>query len=245
MKTYAIREIFVTLQGEGARAGTKAVFVRFAGCNLWDGRADNRERAPGACGRWCDTDFASGEKRTPEAILEAMNLAWGPPASGTWKWVVLTGGEPLLQVDKALFRALVADGWRVAIETNGTVALPDGVLPDWLTVSPKLLQESGALSDLKVWKADELKVVLPGGIGKVRWTDVMLQDLAKAGCWGAMYVQPQDPGDPSFVAATFLHGSQPSLREQYEGNVRRCIDFIMGHPTWRLSSQVHKYVRLP
>jgi 7-carboxy-7-deazaguanine synthase len=153
--TYSIKEIFYTLQGEGAQAGRPAVFCRFAGCNLWSGR--EADRATAVC-RFCDTDFVgtdgvSGGKYEYAALLAATINAQWPAASARHKYVVFTGGEPLLQLDGALIDAMHAQGFEVAIETNGTLPVPAGV--DWVCVSPKM----GA--PLVVTKGDELKLVIP------------------------------------------------------------------------------------
>jgi len=151
--SYAVKEIFYTLQGEGRQAGRPAVFCRFAGCNLWSGREEDRAEA--VC-RFCDTDFVGmdgvggGRFATGETLAQAIAALW--PAGGA-PLVVLTGGEPLLQVDEALITALHDAGFEIAIETNGTIAPPPGV--DWLCVSPK----AGAA--LVVTAGDELKLVYP------------------------------------------------------------------------------------
>ena len=151
---YAVKEIFYTLQGEGANAGRAAVFCRFAGCNLWSGREADRERAE--C-RFCDTDFvgtdgtAGGKFRDAEMLAGAVAEAWQGGADG--RFVVLTGGEPALQVDAALVDALHRHGFAVAIETNGTLPLPEGL--DWICVSPK------AGTEIRQRRGDELKLVYP------------------------------------------------------------------------------------
>ncbi len=151
---YAVKEIFLTLQGEGAQAGRRAVFCRFAGCNLWTGREVDRAKA--VC-KFCDTDFVgtdgtSGGKYADAAALAGMIAAsWG--AGSDDRYVVLTGGEPMLQVDAALIDALHAQGFTIAIETNGTFAVPRSI--DWICVSPK------AGSDLVQVSGDELKLVWP------------------------------------------------------------------------------------
>lgn len=151
---YAVKEIFYTLQGEGANAGRAAVFCRFAGCNLWSGREADRERAE--C-RFCDTDFvgtdgeSGGKFRDAEMLAGAIAEAWQGGAEG--RFVVLTGGEPALQVDAALITALHRHGFAVAIETNGTLALPEGL--DWICVSPK------AGTEIRQRRGDELKLVYP------------------------------------------------------------------------------------
>lgn len=152
--SYAVKEIFYTLQGEGRNAGRASVFCRFAGCNLWSGREEDRESA--VC-RFCDTDFVGmdgtggGRFRSAEALAQAIAASWGDVEGD--RLVVLTGGEPLLQVDEALTAALHAQGFEIAVETNGTVAPPAGI--DWLCVSPK------AGADLVVTQGDELKLVYP------------------------------------------------------------------------------------
>jgi len=151
--TYAVKEIFYTLQGEGAHAGRPAVFLRFAGCNLWTGLERDRDKGPGGCSRWCDTDFVGGVKFRTAADLFAAVVGYWPRASGGQPFVVCTGGEPLLQLDAPLVSLFNDAGWTVAVETNGTVDPPPGKL--WLTVSPK------AGGELRVLKGSELKLVFP------------------------------------------------------------------------------------
>ncbi len=153
--TYTVKEIFYTLQGEGAQAGRPAVFCRFAGCNLWSGREE--DRATATC-RFCDTDFVGtdgeqGGKFADAAALAARIDAQWPAARPTNKYVVFTGGEPLLQLDETLIDAMHALGFEIAIETNGTLPVPAGV--DCVCVSPK----QGAT--LVVTRGSELKVVVP------------------------------------------------------------------------------------
>jgi 7-carboxy-7-deazaguanine synthase len=153
--SYAVKEIFYTLQGEGANTGRPAVFCRFAGCNLWTGREADRETA--TC-RFCDTDFVGtdgpGGGRFPaaEQLAAAVEAAW-PASEPARRFVVCTGGEPLLQLDAPLLGALHVRGFEVAVETNGTVPPPPGI--DWLCVSPK------AGAPLVVDRGDELKLVFP------------------------------------------------------------------------------------
>jgi len=153
--SYAVKEIFYTLQGEGANAGTPAVFCRFAGCNLWSGR--EQDRAGAAC-KFCDTEFVGtdgpggGRFETADSLSEAIRAAW-PADAGSSRFVVCTGGEPLLQLDDGLVESLHARGFRVAVETNGTQAVPRGV--DWVCVSPK------AGATLRVERGNELKLVFP------------------------------------------------------------------------------------
>jgi 7-carboxy-7-deazaguanine synthase len=153
--TYSVKEIFYTLQGEGANAGRPAVFCRFTGCNLWSGREEDRESA--IC-RFCDTDFVGtngtngGKFATAVNLADAIEQQWPIPGHAR-RFVVLTGGEPLLQVDWALIHALHARGFFIAVETNGTVAAPAGI--DWICVSPK------AGTELAICGGQELKLVFP------------------------------------------------------------------------------------
>ena len=152
--TYSVKEIFYTLQGEGFHAGRPAVFCRFAGCNLWSGL--ERDRASAIC-TFCDTDFigtngpGGGKFRTAEALAEAVSAQW--PKDAPNRFVVCTGGEPLMQLDAALIDAFHAEGIEIAIETNGTIKAPDGI--DWICVSPK------AGAPLEQIRGDELKLVYP------------------------------------------------------------------------------------
>lgn len=152
--SYAVKEIFMTLQGEGAHAGRAAVFCRFAGCNLWSGR--EQDRASAIC-RFCDTDFTGldgtlgGRYATPATLADQIAAQWTGTAAN--RYTVLTGGEPLLQVDAALIAALHARGFEIGIETNGTLPPPDGI--DWICVSPK----AGAELVLRV--GHELKLIYP------------------------------------------------------------------------------------
>jgi 7-carboxy-7-deazaguanine synthase len=153
--SYAVKEVFYTLQGEGMNAGRSAVFLRFSGCNLWSGRLDRREGI-GGCAKWCDTDFVgvdgtNGGKYETDALAERVDSLW--PSSDGVKFVVCTGGEPLLQLDRALIDRLHARGFEIAIETNGTIPVPEGI--DWICVSPK------AGAELVVREGDELKLVYP------------------------------------------------------------------------------------
>ncbi|TPG15403.1 7-carboxy-7-deazaguanine synthase [Sphingomonas oligophenolica] len=152
--TYAVKEMFLTLQGEGVNAGARAVFVRFAGCNLWSGR--EQDRAAAICS-FCDTDFVGidgvggGKFADGDALVAAVERHWGSGRAD--RFVVLTGGEPMLQVDDALVAALHGAGFRIAIETNGTIAAHPRI--DWVCVSPK------AGSDVVQRSGDELKLVWP------------------------------------------------------------------------------------
>lgn len=154
--SYAVKEIFYTLQGEGAQAGRAAVFCRFAGCNLWSGREE--DRATAVC-QFCDTDFVGlngpggGRFETAKDLAEAISATWPPGRPDGTRFVVCTGGEPMLQLDRTLIDALHLREFAIAVETNGTIPARDGI--DWICVSPKagarLVQQGG----------DELKLVFP------------------------------------------------------------------------------------
>ena len=177
---YAVKEIFYTLQGEGAQTGRPSVFCRFAGCNLWSGR--EADRADAVCS-FCDTDFVgtdgTGGGRYRNAETLADRIARHGPVGAPARFVVCTGGEPLLQLDRPLIDALHARGFEIAIETNGTIALPDGL--DWVCVSPK------AGAELVVECGDELKIVVPQpGLDPLDFAHL---------AFGRFSVQPMDGGD--------------------------------------------------
>lgn len=184
MRRYAIREVFGTLQGEGAQAGTPMVFVRFAGCNLWSGREADRARdaarTEAACPRYCDTDFVGGERLTGEEVLGRVQACAGPA------WICWTGGEPALQLDRELLLAARAAGYRSAIETNGTLSL-DAVadLLDWVCVSPKPPHPEG----LAVRTGDELKLIYRGqdAVELARWAALDFRHRSLQPEWGPAY----------------------------------------------------------
>ena len=208
--TYTVREIYFTLQGEGTHTGRAAVFLRFAGCNLWSGREEHRAEA--VC-RFCDTEFVGtggpngGKYESAEELAARVAALWPGSDSGGVPYVVCTGGEPLLQLDQALIAALHGAGFEIGVETNGTIAAPPGI--DWLCVSPKgaaeLVQRSG----------DELKLVFPQEEAEARPEN--FEDLAFA----HFYLQPLD---------------DPALAENTASAVAYCLE----HPRWRLSVQTHK-----
>lgn len=213
--TYRVKEIFYTLQGEGANAGRPAVFCRFTSCNLWTGREKDRHRA--VC-QFCDTDFVGtdgpggGRFADEHALAAAVAAAW--EGSGTDErnvpLVVCTGGEPLLQLDRLAVRALHMAGFEVAVETNGTRVPPPGL--DWVCVSPK------AAAPLKVTGGDELKLVFPQALAR--------PERFEALDFGRLYLQPMDG---------------PDLAE----NTRMAVAYCLAHPQWRLSLQTHKYLGIP
>lgn len=208
--SYQVKEIFYTLQGEGANAGRPAVFCRFAGCNLWSGR--EQDRATAVC-QFCDTDFVGtdgtlgGKFADAEALARQIEAQW-PADDREHRLVVMTGGEPLLQVDAALIAALHARGFQIAVETNGTIAAPAGI--DWICVSPKAgapwIQREG----------QELKVVWPQA-------GFELSELSELE--GARFTH------------RFL---QPMDNARRADNTQACIALCMQRPAWRLSLQTHK-----
>ena len=178
---YAVKEIFYTLQGEGANAGRPAVFCRFAGCNLWSGL--ERDRTDAVC-RFCDTDFVGtdgpggGKFAAPDDLADAVAHAW-KGSDNAQRFVVCTGGEPLLQLDSPLITALHARDFAVAVETNGTLHAPQGL--DWICVSPK------ANADLVLTQGDELKLVFP--------QDGAIPELYAAMDFRYFFLQPMDNDD--------------------------------------------------
>jgi 7-carboxy-7-deazaguanine synthase len=181
--TYAVKEVFHTLQGEGANAGRAAVFLRFSGCNLWSGREEDRSSGTGGCAVWCDTDFVGTNGQGGGVFRAADDLA--RHVAAIWRggfahrFVVCTGGEPLLQLDVPLVDALHREGFLVAVETNGTRPPPDGL--DWVCVSPK------PGGDLCVRTGDELKLVFPQqGVDPGAFEDLDFQYF---------FLQPRDGPD--------------------------------------------------
>lgn len=237
---YVVREVFKTVQGEGARAGTAAIFARFSGCNLWSGVPAHRAKGSGPCAAWCDTDFATGEKLTGAQLVERIEAAHGHGREPGW--VVLTGGEPLLQVDTALLDTLHAAGWKAAVETNGTV--DPGLLPrfDWVCVAPKYGTEFQAALPF----AHEVKVVLPGVVGPGGWDAEGLAEIAFLSPGAHLFVQPQDPlTSPELVEATYLKrglGGRDPLAATYAAHVARCLEHVDASPRWRISVQAHKTI---
>ena len=213
---YTVKELFPTLQGEGAHTGRAAVFCRFAGCNLWSGREE--DRATAVC-QFCDTDFVGsdgdggGKFETANDLADAIEKAWLSTQAGPQqRYVVFTGGEPLLQLDKDLIDALHHKGFELAIETNGTLKVPVGV--DWVCVSPK------AGADLVVLQADEIKLVIPQS-GHQNLENLLAR-FEKMD-YRHRYLQPMD-------------GAQ--LAE----NTQLAIQLCQKRPLWRLSMQTHKII---
>jgi 7-carboxy-7-deazaguanine synthase (Cx14CxxC type) len=218
--SYAVKEIYYSLQGEGANVGRAAVFCRFAGCNLWSGREE--DRAAAVC-RFCDTDFfgtdgvGGGMFRSAEELARAVFDAWPSGAHSNRATheanarpaplVICTGGEPLLQLDDFLVAALHRHRFEIAIETNGTRQPPTGV--DWICVSPK------AGADVVLTHGDEVKVPYPQpGLDPQMFEDLEFRHY---------FVQPIDGPDRA-------------------RNTALALEYCLGHPRWRLSLQIHKYL---
>ena len=213
---YAVKELFFTLQGEGMNAGRAAVFLRFSGCNLWSGRAEDRGRGRGGCSAWCDTDFVGtdgtggGRYDDAPALADAVAALWaGSRTSPVRPLVVCTGGEPLLQLDAALVEALHARGFEVAVETNGTQPAPPGL--DWVCVSPK------AGAPLALTTGDELKLVFPQA--------ALLPEAVAGLTFTHFILQPLDGPDRA------LH-------------TRLAVQYCLDHPQWRMGLQTHKLLDL-
>lgn len=210
---YLVKEMFYSLQGEGAQAGRPSVFCRFSGCNLWNGKESGRANAQ--C-RFCDTDFVGtdgnngGKFRHAAEVADAVAALW-PEGNPGKPYVVCTGGEPLMQLDDALIEAFHARGFEVAVETNGTIEAPAGI--DWLCVSPK------AGCELKQRSGHELKLIYPQAENQP-------QDFAELD-FDYFYLQAKDE--------TVIGG----LANQ---NLQATVQYCLAHPQWRLSMQMHKIV---
>ncbi|MGI9025486.1 MAG: 7-carboxy-7-deazaguanine synthase, partial [Burkholderiaceae bacterium] len=207
---------FYTLQGEGANTGRPAVFCRFAGCNLWSGR--EADRASAVC-TFCDTDFVGtdgvggGKFADAQTLADAVASYWPVSRAGD-RFVVCTGGEPALQLDAVLIDALHARDFAIAIETNGTLLLPEGI--DWTCVSPK------SDAPLVVTSGDELKLVYP----QVRAMPERFADLG----FDHFLIQPMDG----------LGGGAADPLVTRKTNTERAVEYCLSHPQWRLSMQTHK-----
>ena len=215
---YRVNEIFYTLQGEGAHSGIPAVFVRFSGCNL---------RCP-----WCDTDFAEYQEMTAEEIVKEVQALYDVP-NERHKMCVLTGGEPSLQVDEGLVNALHEAGFYICIETNGTRPLPKGI--DWITCSPKeaSLQHSAISHQppLALHNVNEVKVVFTGTYDPEVWRTQL-----KAEHW---LLQPL-----RYNGEMLIEGGIDEWEDDRNDNLDETVRYILAHPFWRLSVQLHKIVGL-
>ncbi len=216
-----MKEIFYSLQGEGARAGRPAVFCRFTGCNLWSGEEKHRRAAE--CS-FCDTDFvgtdgAGGARFGNAKELAARLVSFWPGMHQGTPYVVFTGGEPLLQLDAALINATHLEGFEIAVETNGTLLAPEGI--DWLSVSPK------GQTKLAQTAGNELKLVFPQ-------VDVNPGDFIDLN-FEYFYLQPLDDseyGGPIEDAGG--HGTSP--------HIQASANYCLAHPQWKLSLQTHKFL---
>ncbi len=231
-RTYRVKAIWKTLQGEGFFAGRPAVFVRFVGCNMWSGYEQDRRRdaeGTGAdCPLWCDTDFTKEDSQAyaAEELAHVMR-----EVGGDIRFCVLTGGEPLLQVDAALVHALHRAGFQVATETNGTVALGDTcwdgdleqiIAPDWIVCSPKLPQDHLVLEYF-----DELKLVVP---------DYLPQDFAE-------FAKRQRQHEVGGIKVPLLW-LQPEDGPRLETATKLAVETALTHPDWRVSVQTHKILNV-
>ena len=223
---YKVKEMFYSLQGEGARSGRAAVFCRFSKCNLWNGREDSRSSA--VC-QFCDTDIVGidgqngGEFSTAAQLAEAIEALWQqnqakrifPPHKQlkAIPYVIFTGGEPLLQLNESLIEEMHQRGFEIAIESNGTLPLPEGI--DWITLSPK------ADAAVVFERCDELKLVYPQELAPPERFENFPADY--------YFLSPM--ADPSIRS-----GQDNTKRE----NTRQALDYCLLHPQWRLSLQIHK-----
>jgi len=211
---YKVKEAFYTLQGEGAQQGRAAVFCRFSKCNLWTGR--ERDRSTAIC-QFCDTDFVGTDGQNGGMFQNAENLSqhldtlW--PLGQPHKFVVCSGGEPLLQLDATLIKALHQRQFEIAVETNGTLPAPEGI--DWLCVSPK------STAKVVIDHCDELKLVYPQ-------TDAPPENFSAI---SARYFFLSPMADPHHING---------VDTTKEKNTQRALHYCMQHPQWRLSVQLHK-----
>ncbi|MBL4854128.1 MAG: 7-carboxy-7-deazaguanine synthase [Robiginitomaculum sp.] len=236
--TYSVKEIFLSVQGEGAHTGRVSVFIRFSGCNLWSGR--EKDRANAVC-KFCDTQFVGtdglggGQFKTAALLADEVLSYWPMNHDGKHddrdgekhgeKWVICTGGEPLLQLDAPLITALHAAGFKVAVETNGTLKAPSGI--DWLCVSPKadakLVQVSG----------DEIKLVYPQIENKP-------EDFAHLD-FQVFSLQPLDNKKDS-KKDNKKDNEKGDEKDDTQDTMRAAFNYCLKHPNWHLSLQTHKYL---
>ena len=222
--TYSVKEIYLTVQGEGAQTGIAAVFLRFAGCNLWSGL--EKDRAAAIC-TFCDTDFIGtngpngGKFKRADDLVKAVAGHW--PSTGKKNtgqpWVICTGGEPLLQLDEPLIAAFHQAGFKVAVETNGTIKAPKGL--DWICVSPK------ANAELVQTSGHELKLVFPQEENKPEdFTHLDFETFC---------LQPRDDS----------YRNPEKTAHARDSNQKSAFEYCLAHPLWRLSVQTHKYIGVP
>jgi 7-carboxy-7-deazaguanine synthase len=228
VKTFRVKEVFATLQGEGGQVGCPSIFVRFSGCNLWSGydhtRQHDAERHDVSCPLWCDTDFRTGDTLHTQELTDLIQQTASDAGMPTLPLVVLTGGEPLLQLTPELASSIKEQlGCRLALETNGVTPLTDALRPhlDWICVSPKAPPER-----LLITKGNEMKVIFPA------YNPSDYDSIALTG-FSHRFVQPQAQTEQVGVSSL-----QPSW-------VQQAVTFCLHHPHWRLSLQTHKYINLP
>jgi 7-carboxy-7-deazaguanine synthase len=215
--TFSIKEMFYTLQGEGYHSGRPAVFCRFTGCNLWSGREQDRSNA--IC-QFCDTDFVGidgqkgGKFRTTRDLAERISRFW--PESQAHRFVVFTGGEPGLQLTSELIDTMHEFGFECAVESNGTVALPDNL--DWICISPK------GVSEVIINRCNELKLVYPQ-------PEALPERFAYIDA-SHRYLSPMNNWQDSML----IPGQNP--------NTRQCIDYCLQNPQWKLTLQSHKVLNI-
>lgn len=233
-KRYKVKEMFYTLQGEGSHAGRPAVFCRFSKCNLWNGREDSRSNS--VC-NFCDTDFNGtdgqngGTYTATELIAQVIALWPGAPTEPKGRvnpYIVCTGGEPLLQLDELLIRELQAAGFEVAVETNGTLPLPDGL--DWVCLSPK------GTSEVVIDRCDELKLVYPQADA--------LPDKFEHITATHYYLQPM--ADYRLIVSDNLNSNdnESASSNLNRSNTQQTLEYCLANPQWKLSLQTHKWLNI-
>lgn len=244
---YGVCAVKRAIVGEGTRAGSAAVVVGFSDCNLWDGNLLHRDGGSATCALWCDTDFERGIAIGLSDLVGMMQEQWPIEPGSEERWCVLTGGEPALQLDAPLLMELNRLGWRVAVETNGTVTNTHLRSVDHVCVSPK----RGTPWRTAMVDPHEIRVVLPGAAPTEKgWTKGELLDIeahAKPDC--VLTVQPQDPVLPGSKLATYLTGGVDGeelaiLAAFWEQAVKRCVQWVFAHPRWRVSLQTDKWLPL-
>lgn len=223
---YKVKEIFYTLQGEGAQAGRPAVFCRFSKCNLWSGQ--EKSRASAIC-NFCDTEFngtdgQNGGTYTIEELVSKISSLWPDLNQGS-PYVVCTGGEPLLQLNEPLIELLHSAGFEVGVETNGTLPAPKGI--DWLCVSPK------GVAEVVIDECDELKLVYPQSDALPEtFTHIQAKHY---------YLQPMADYKPQLIISDHLLAARAGLSKS---NTKAAVEYCLTNPKWKLCLQTHKYLEI-
>lgn len=223
---YKVKEIFYTLQGEGAQAGRASVFCRFSKCNLWSGQ--EKSRASAIC-NFCDTDFngtdgQNGGTYTLIQLTNKISSLWPDLKQGS-PYVVCTGGEPLLQLDEPLIDSLHAAGFEVGVETNGTLAAPQGI--DWLCVSPK------GIAEVVIAECNELKLVYPQSDAlPQKFTHIKAEHF---------YLQPMADYRPQLIMSDSHQAAREGLSAD---NTKAALEYCLANPKWKLCLQTHKYLEI-